>query len=103
MSSIDDLRTRIDALDLRLVELLNQRAACALEVGEVKRALGLDIYQPERESQVLENVQQHATAIGGPLGGEALTRLFERIIDEARRLERESASGHSAGDGKAPA
>jgi chorismate mutase len=48
---------------------------------------------------VLENVQQHATAIGGPLGGEALTRLFERIIDEARRLERESASGHAAGDG----
>jgi len=103
VSSIDDLRTRIDALDLRLVELLNQRAACALEVGEVKRALGLDIYQPEREAQVLQNVQQHAQAIGGPLGGEALTRLFERIIDEARRLERESASGHSAGDGKAPA
>ena len=88
MSSIDDLRTRIDALDLRLVELLNQRAACALEIGEIKRALGLDIYQPDREAQVLQNVQQHATTIGGPLGGDALTRLFERIIDEARRLER---------------
>jgi chorismate mutase len=60
VSSIDDLRTRIDALDLRLVELLNQRAACALEVGEVKRALGLDIYQPEREAQVLQNVHRWA-------------------------------------------
>jgi chorismate mutase len=97
--SIDELRTRIDALDLRLVELLNQRAACALEIGEIKRALGLEIYQPDREQQVLQNVQQHATAIGGPLGGEALARLFERIIDEARRLERESASSHGSTKG----
>jgi chorismate mutase-like protein len=103
VSSIDELRTRIDALDLRLVELLNQRAECALAIGEIKRAHGLDIYQPEREQQVLQNVQQHANAIGGPLGGEALSRLFERIIDEARRLERESASGHSPGDGQPPA
>jgi chorismate mutase len=99
VSSIDDLRNRIDELDLRLVELLNQRASCALQIGEIKRAMGLEIYQPEREAQVLQNVQQHARDIGGPLGGDALTRLFERIIDEARRLERESAAGHSGGDG----
>jgi chorismate mutase len=104
VSSIDDLRTKIDELDLRLVELLNQRASCALEIGEIKRTLGLDIYQPDREAQVLRNVQQHASDIGGPLGGEALARLFERIIDEARRLERESATGHQAGgDGYEPA
>jgi chorismate mutase-like protein len=92
--SLDDLRRRIDALDERIVELLNERASCALRIGEIKQQLGLEIYQPERESQVLSHVREHGTATGGPLGGEALTRLFERIIDEARRLERESATAH---------
>ncbi len=98
MSEIDDLRQRIDELDERLVKLLNERASCALRIGELKHALGLGIYQPDRESQVLGNVRRHGEAGGGPLGGEALTRLFERIIDEARRLERESASAHGPGE-----
>lgn len=97
--TIDQLRQRIDELDERLVELLNERAACALRIGEIKHTLGLEIYQPDRESQVLGHVREHGRAIKGPLGSEALTRLFERIIDEARRLERESAHkpGLSAG------
>ena len=97
--TLDSLRRRIDELDERLVELLNERAACALRIGELKQALGLEIYQPDRESQVLGHVRDHGRAIEGPLSPEALTRLFERIIDEARRLERESASrpgGHAA-------
>jgi chorismate mutase len=98
--SIDQLRQRIDALDERLVELLNERASCALAIGELKKALGLEIYQPNREAQVLTHVRDHGAAIGGPLGPEALTRLFERIIDEARRLERESAASVH-GDGTA--
>jgi chorismate mutase-like protein len=92
--SLDDLRQRIDELDERLVELLNERARCALRIGELKQALGMQIYQPDRESQVLGHVRRHGAEVGGPLGPEALTRLFERIIDEARRLERESANGH---------
>ena len=91
MSRIEDLRQRIDDLDRRLVELLNERAGCAVAIGHEKRALGLAIYQPEREAQVLGNVRRHGVVIQGPLGGEALTRLFERIIDEARRLEREAS------------
>jgi tryptophan synthase alpha chain len=100
--SIDDPGRRIDALDERIVELLNERASCALRIGEIKQQLGLEIYQPERESQVLSHVREHGVATGGPLGGEALTRLFERIIDEARRLERESATAHggASGDGR---
>jgi chorismate mutase len=79
------LRVRIDTLDEQLVRLLNERASCALEIGRVKEALGLAIYQPERERDVLE----HVTGINtGPLDAEAIRRLFERIIDEARRLER---------------
>jgi chorismate mutase-like protein len=99
--NIDDLRRRIDQLDERIVELLNERASCALAIGEIKQQLGLEIYQPDREAQVLSHVRDHGAATGGPLGSEALTRLFERIIDEARRLERESAIAHggASGDG----
>ena len=89
MSDIDSLRKRIDALDVELVRLLSERAACALEVGRLKEQLGMPIYQPAREADVLTNVR---TANQGPLGDEALTRLFERIIDEARRLERVAAA-----------
>ena len=88
------LRERIDALDEQLVELLNARAACALEIGEVKRAIGMEIYQPDRERSVLQHVR---SVNAGPLDGDAIARLFERIIDEARRLERNVAqSGHEA-------
>lgn len=82
---LDDLRKRIDLLDESLVRLLNARAACALEIGRVKREIGVPIYQPERENEVLRNVQ---AVNNGPLDQEAIKRLFERIIDEARHLER---------------
>jgi chorismate mutase len=88
--SIDDLRGRIDAIDERLVELLNERAACALAIGAIKERQGLPIYQPAREADVLAHVGQ---VNGGPLPADALVRVFERIIDEARRLERAAADG----------
>ena len=84
-AELDDLRKRIDLLDESLVRLLNARAACALEIGRVKRAMGVPIYQPDRENEVLRNVQ---AVNHGPLDQEAIKRLFERIIDEARHLER---------------
>ena len=82
---LDDLRKRIDLLDESLVRLLNARAACALEIGRVKREMQVPIYQPERETEVLRNVQ---SLNKGPLDQDAIKRLFERIIDEARHLER---------------
>ncbi|MGH9310995.1 MAG: chorismate mutase [Vicinamibacterales bacterium] len=84
---VEDLRRRIDELDEALVRLLSARAACALEVGRAKKLLGLEIYQPSREVEVLAHVQRLNT---GPLNDAAIKRLFERIIDEARRLEREA-------------
>jgi chorismate mutase len=84
-AQLEDLRKRIDLLDESLVRLLNARAACALEIGKVKRALGVPIYQPDREAEVLQNVQAWNN---GPLDMPAIKRLFERIIDEARHLER---------------
>ena len=74
-------------LDSRLVALLNERASCAKEIGRLKETVGLEVYQPERELEVLKHVRSRNK---GPLEGGAITRLFERIIDEARRLERSS-------------
>ena len=87
-SELERLRRNIDDVDTVLVKLLNQRARWALEVGEVKSRAGVPIYQPEREAKVLAQVQAKNR---GPLGEGAMRRLFERVIDESRRLERVSA------------
>jgi chorismate mutase len=83
--SIEDWRRRIDEIDLKLVSLLNERARCALEIGHEKHLQGLPVYQPARENEILANVER---ANSGPLADTAIRRLFERIIDEARSLER---------------
>ena len=86
--TIEELRTRIDVIDEQLVRLLNVRVACAVEVGRLKHEAGLPIYQPDREAQVLSSVRKSATELAGPLTAEAVVRIFERVIDEARRAER---------------
>ena len=85
MTTIDELRRRIDEIDAQLVRLLNARAECALAIGQEKKAAGMELYQPQRETEVLVHVQ---SINGGPLDNAAIKRLFERVIDEARRLER---------------
>ena len=80
-------RDRIDAIDLELVKLLNERTQCAEEIGKIKLLLGLDAYSPEREEEVKRNV---TAANGGPLSLKAMQRLFDRIIDESRSAERMS-------------
>jgi chorismate mutase len=84
------LRGAIDRIDEVLVRLLNQRARYAVEIGETKGVLGLPIYSPEREKEVLTNVERWSE---GPLEPLSVRRLFERIIDESRKVEREKASG----------
>lgn len=82
------LREAIDHVDEVLVRLLNQRARYAIEVGHIKGVLGQEIYSPEREKEVLANVERWSE---GPLNPAAMRRLFERIIDESRRVERVAA------------
>lgn len=93
-------RRRIDALDEQLVRLLNERATCADEIGRLKEQVGLEIYQPGRERAVLEHVRR---VNAGPLSDVALIRLFERIIDESRRLERLKDEGGPKKSGGSPA
>ncbi len=83
--SIEDWRRRIDEIDRKLVELLNERSHCVVEIGKIKRTTGEPLYQPERENQILDGVVR---ANPGPLPDAAIRRLFERILDEARSVER---------------
>ncbi len=90
--NIDDWRKKIDEIDLEMVRLMNQRSRCAIEIGKIKEKRNIDVYDPKREQQVLQNVQGVAK---GPMSREAMKRLFERIIDESRRAEREHRQKHS--------
>lgn len=92
--NVEDWRSKIDEIDRRLVELLNERSRCVVEIGRIKQISGEPLYQPDREKQVLDGV---VNANPGPLPDAAVRRLFERILDEARSVERAAMHG---GDGK---
>jgi len=87
MPNIDDWRKKIDEIDLELLELLNRRSQLAIEIGRIKEILEIEVYDPQREQEVVRSVQQ---ASKGPLTKQALKRLFERIVDESRGAEREA-------------
>lgn len=82
---LERCRVKIDDLDLRLLDLLNQRTQIVEEIGNIKQALQLGIYEPKREDQVFLNVTSHNP---GPLPNEAVKRIFERIIDEMRTVQK---------------
>jgi chorismate mutase len=84
--TIEDWRAKIDALDRRLVELLSERAQCAIAVGRIKDANRMEVFDPERERQIIGNILRENK---GPLDDDALKRIFERVIDECRRIERQ--------------
>ena len=88
VTELERWRARIDVIDGQLMRLLNSRSACAVEIGRIKRRHGLPIYSPEREAAVLDRVVSENP---GPLESTAVRRVFERIIDESRRLERLAA------------
>src|SRR5260370_9811214 len=83
--NLPDWRRRIDEIDKKLVELLNERSRCALEIGKLKQAGKIPLYQPDRENEVIQNAERNTP---GPWTDAAIRRLFERIIDEARAAER---------------
>jgi chorismate mutase len=92
--TLEELRIRIDELDRRLVELLNERARAAQMVGYLKAATSLPVYEPNREKIVYANVR---AANQGPLPDIELTHIYERIIDVMRSLQKnELASQRNA-------
>jgi chorismate mutase len=70
---LDECRVRIDAIDLRLIELLNERTKIVERIGAIKRSLTLPIYEPRREDQVLANVLEHSA---GPLRADEIRGFF---------------------------
>lgn len=79
------LRQRIDLLDDVLLRIFNERARLALEIGHLKKGLDLPVFDPSREKRIFARMKQDNP---GPLDDGAIVRLFERVIDESRRLER---------------
>ena len=95
LKALEEYRVAIDAVDLRLLALLNERTRVVEEIGRVKRAAQLPIYEPRREDQVFENVTTHNA---GPLTPDAVKRIFERIIDEMRTIQRIRMESTKNGD-----
>ncbi len=83
---IADWRKKIDDLDRRLVQLLNERAQCAHEIGKLKRNSGMPIYEPDREKIIFENIKRQNS---GPLSEVQLRIVFERLVDVMRQIQRE--------------
>ncbi len=82
---LEEFRILIDDVDRRIVGLLNERTRVVENIGKVKREARLPIYEPKREDQVFANITE---SNGGPLSQEAVRRIFERIIDEMRTIQR---------------
>jgi chorismate mutase len=95
--TLAEWRERINALDCRLLELLNERTRVVEEIGRVKRECGMPIYEPKREEEVLRNIADHNS---GPMAQEAARRIFERIIDEMRTLQRMRMESRRDGEGE---
>jgi chorismate mutase-like protein len=82
---LDEYRVSIDEIDRRIVALINERTRVVHEIGKVKREAQLPVYEPKREEQVFANI---ISANQGPIPPEAVRRIFERIIDEMRTIQR---------------
>lgn len=90
--SIEDWRSRIDALDGELLRLLNERARIALKVGESKKEAGASLCDHTREREVIERM---SAANEGPLDDRAIVELYRAIIHESRRIQTLAAQpGH---------
>jgi chorismate mutase len=83
---IADWRKKIDEIDQKLVEILNQRAQAAQEIGRLKRDSAMPIYEPDRERVVLTQVQ---VANRGPLQHRHLMQIYERIMDVMRNIQKD--------------
>jgi len=90
---IEDWRKKIDELDRKLVELLSERARAAVAIGQLKRNTNLPVYEPDRERIVFANVQE---ANPGPLAGRDLVRIYERIMDVMRNVQKEEIAPKAA-------
>jgi chorismate mutase len=84
-AALADFRSRIDVVDRRIVALLNERTRIVEQIGHVKHQMAMPIYEPKREDEVFANA---VSSNSGPLSPEAVKRIFERIVDEMRVVQK---------------
>jgi len=94
---IADWRKKIDDLDRRLVQLLNERAQCAHEIGKLKRNSAMPIYEPDRERIIFENIKRQNS---GPLSDVQLRIVYERLVDVMRQIQREEMAPEPQAEGE---
>jgi chorismate mutase-like protein len=92
LQALGQCRERIDDVDRRIIALLNERTTVVEEIGRIKGEAQLAVYEPKREDQVLANI---AASNHGPLSDDAAKRIFERIIDEMRKIQRDKMGTRS--------
>jgi chorismate mutase len=92
LAALGQCRERIDDVDRRIVALLNERTNVVEEIGRIKGKAQLPVYEPKREDQVFSNITSNNP---GPLSNEAAKRIFERIIDEMRKIQRDKMENKS--------
>lgn len=85
MDDISRWRDNIGEIDAKLVELFNKRAECAIEIGRIKMEKGMEIYNPDREKDVLKSA---CSRNKGPLENSAVENIFKQIIQECRHIEK---------------
>ena len=81
---ITDWRTRIDEVDRRILELLNERARYVLELAPLKRRDAVPVREPKREAEVFANLE---SLNEGPLTNQAVRGVFERIMEIMRGVQ----------------
>ena len=91
-AALADCRSRIDVVDRRLVAILNERTRIVEQIGRIKREMEMPIYEPKREDEVFANA---TSSNPGPLPSEAVRRIFERIIDEMRVVQKKKMEEES--------
>ena len=96
-AGLDRCREQIDVLDRQIAALLNERAKVVEVIGNLKQQSQMKVYEPKREDAVYRNISE---SNGGPLKSDALKRIYERIIDEMRTLQRDRMAASSRGDGE---
>lgn len=84
-AQLGECRALIDEIDVRLLGLLNERTKVVERIGAIKQSAAMPIYEPKREDAVFANVLSHNQ---GPLPPDAVKRIFERVIDEMRNVQR---------------
>jgi chorismate mutase/prephenate dehydratase len=90
---LEESRAKIDSLDRRLVDLLNERTRMASDIGRAKSVLGMQVLEPRREESVFRNVTVHNR---GPIPDDALRRIYEQIMQEMRALQGMKAPAEEA-------